>query len=566
MAKVGDLLSQIKKKKESATKAADHKHQTPDQLVNKEIKKNDPKSSNTSKVVDDAGSTNNSTDETESSRKTSSQLKSDSLASNQCEHKTDANSNTSSDAQGSVIANDSVHPPIAMDQQRNNKEPNTTKHNQTQQHTTEHKNNRTQLDTTKHKIVDNFELNINKINSLTIDNQTQLNTELTTHNYTQPNTTEHKKEINDSNLVSTKAHNRTQLDTTKHNRTPQGTQLDTDTKHNRTQELHTTEHIISNLSGIKSQVLNFLCQKALEVEIPVLTMTYEMLAEFAGVKKGSIKTTCMRLKSLNLIGIHSSSGGRSQMTGFEVYPETKNAYSRIRTLNKVNIFNISTAHNQTQEPNTGTAHNQTQPHTTLNTTAPSKLVSINNNNLLTRSDKNVEVEDQDLLDVSAIDFHSFKSQVISRKQIQDIKNQRLNFTTATLQDFVDRFAIYVSDPKNIKGVNSIPAIFVKMAQLASKGQDPLIDIETDTDRLIRERLERLKVMKEERLKQKQELLELEFENWLEEIDLDQIEKIAPTTAMMKQGSVAQKMTLKNYFIESVWVQKAGNLFFNQIEI
>jgi hypothetical protein len=195
----------------------------------------------------------------------------------------------------------------------------------------------------------------------------------------------------------------------------------------------------------------------------------------------------------------------------------------------------------------------------------SKLVSNINNNLLTSTVVETE-EDLNALDVSAINIDQLKNTSISRKQIQDIKNQRLNFTTETLQDFVDRFAIYTSDSKNIANIKSIPAIFVKMAQLASKGQDPLIDIETDTDRLIRERLERLRAIKEERLKQRQELLELEFENWLEEIDLDQVEKIAPATSMMKQGSVAQKMTLKNYFVENVWNQKTGNLFFNQPEI
>jgi hypothetical protein len=193
--------------------------------------------------------------------------------------------------------------------------------------------------------------------------------------------------------------------------------------------------------------------------------------------------------------------------------------------------------------------------------APSKLVSNINTNLLTKEDlPEVQTAVLPTFDVTAIDLHQVNNFRITRKQIQDIYNQRLNFTTTTLQEFVDRFAIYASDSSNIKNVNNIPALFVRMAQLASKGQDPLIDIETDTDRAIRQRIERLKAIKEDRMKQENELLGLEYENWFINLTLDQMNEIAPPTTALKAGSSTQKILIKNYFAENIWPQIRTKIF------
>ena len=182
----------------------------------------------------------------------------------------------------------------------------------------------------------------------------------------------------------------------------------------------------------------------------------------------------------------------------------------------------------------------------------SKLVS--NNKELTKLDQK-PIED-DFLVPADLDLLQVASFGITRKHVQDLKNQKLNFTTSTLQDFINRFAEYAKDPKNIKNIQSVPAIFCKMAQLASKGEDPLIDIETDVDRLIRERIERLKTKREDRIKQQTELIELEFENWMAEIKTTGQDQLVKPTALMKSGSIGQKMTLKNHFIEQIWPEKA----------
>lgn len=284
-------------------------------------------------------------------------------------------------------------------------------------------------------------------------------------------------------------------------------------------------------------------------------MSYDMLSNFSGVSKGSVKTTCTRLRDANLIGLHSVGGGRGAVTGFEVYSQTIQVYSRIKALNKINHFN-----NETE-------HNYTQLHTTLHTNASSKLVSNYNNNLLTKAKTAItqtpEVEETTSFSVEEIRIDHLSKFSITRKQIQDIKNQKLAFTTMDLQDFVDRFGIYASEPKNIRNVNSLPGVFVKMAQLAAKGEDPLAGIETESDRLMREHLSHLKSKMEMRDQQKQELIELEFENWLSEIQQTGMDEIVPpNNNLMKSGSIAQKMSLKEYFMASVWPSRKDSLGFD----
>jgi predicted transcriptional regulator len=191
--------------------------------------------------------------------------------------------------------------------------------------------------------------------------------------------------------------------------------------------------------------------------------------------------------------------------------------------------------------------------------SPSKVVSNINTNLQT---KNTELDQLTwpTINVSEINLNQIIKFGVTRKQIQDIFNQKLNFTTSTLQDFVDRFSIYASEPKNIKNINSIQAVFVKMAQLASKGQDPLVDIETDADRIIRERIESLKAIQEMRLKQESELITLEFENWYICLSSVQRDEASPPSAVSKSGSSTQKLILKNYFIENIWPEKRAELY------
>lgn len=272
----------------------------------------------------------------------------------------------------------------------------------------------------------------------------------------------------------------------------------------------------------------------------------EYLTELTQSTASSIKKTIQRLEQKEIIRRVEFKNGRG---GWTIY--TINDYVHQSLLRQEAEGRLETKWGQSGDKL------KMQLRTELETSLSSKLVSNINNNLLTK-DSNEVIEPA--LEVTGIVLVELNKYGITRKQIQDISNQKLKFTTSTLQDFVDRFAIYASDSKNIRNVNNIPAIFVKMAQLASKGQDPLVDIETDTDRLIRERIESLKAKQEDRQRQESELATLEFENWYTCLSQEQMDQAAPPTPASKSGSFMQKIILKNYFIESVWPVKRASLY------
>ena len=375
---------------------------------------------------------------------------------------------------------------------------------------------------------------------------------LTRHNSTHTlNTTRH----NSAHYKQSAENKNSQPNTTRHNSTHGTAQLSTRSRHNSalTPVPSDLDERVNNLSGASAAILSFLCKKCLENGTNKVTITYKMLSELTGVKFSTIPTTCKRLRNNGFFKLSGSLGGAQAVRHFDLSDQMLKLYAN-------ELLNTKPVNLAYLQLGTTRHMDSAQLDTRADTNAPSKLVSNINNNLLPRDPVSIESNQAvDCFDVAAVNIDALGKLNISRKQIQDIKNQKLNFTTSTLQDFVDRFAIYASDPKNIRNVNSLPAIFVKMAQLASKGEDPLIDIETETDRLIRERLERLKAKREERLKQQTELMELEFESWMEEIQPKGWNEIAPPTNLMKTGSLSQRMTLKSYFTENIWPIKATEL-------
>jgi hypothetical protein len=440
------------------------------------------------------------------------------------------------------------------------------------------KGTETQPGTTRHKLEDTNNTSIlnsyypNQVDSHTEKNQSKnaslgsLLSNDRNYNSAQPNTvTQH----NSTQVLDTTKHNpaqkskskenlKIQPGTTRHNPTPGPAQLDTVTRHNHSMETSSMEFQkrVNNLSGSAALILSFLCKKCLENNTNRVTISYRILSEITNINFNSIPTTCKRLRNTGFFELSGPKGGAQAVRHFDLSDNTIKVFAN-EFLNHKNPTILS------RHPGTTRHNNPTQLDTWADTTAPSKLVSNINNNLLTKTNAS-ESNNAELLEVTAVNIESLTKFHITRKQVQDIFNQKLNFTTHTLQDFVDRFAIYVSDPNNIKGVNSIPAIFVKMAQLASKGQDPLIDIETDTDRAVRERIERLKAMKDQRQQQEGELIALEFENWHTCLTNIEMDLAVPPTPAAKSGSSTQKLLLKNYYLENVWPEKRAEIYGSKV--
>jgi hypothetical protein len=191
----------------------------------------------------------------------------------------------------------------------------------------------------------------------------------------------------------------------------------------------------------------------------------------------------------------------------------------------------------------GNAHEKCTRQTELNSTllAPSKLVSNINTKLTNTSELT-----PDEIDLSAIIKFG-----ITKKHLNDLKNQQLPLTNMMVQDFVKKFAIYASNPTNIRNVGNLPGLFCKMAQSVAKGEDPLSDIETEEDRVINERIEVLKRKKEEKERKEAELINLEFQDWLGGFNQEEILDLVPDARIVSKIETRINI-IKQYFVENIW--------------
>ena len=55
---------------------------------------------------------------------------------------------------------------------------------------------------------------------------------------------------------------------------------------------------------------------------------------------------------------------------------------------------------------------------------------------------------------------------------------------------------------------------------------------------------------DERQKIQEQIIEFEFEEWLEKLSTTEKNQIAPTNGLVEEGSISQKMLLKDHFIRS----------------
>ena len=189
-----------------------------------------------------------------------------------------------------------------------------------------------------------------------------------------------------------------------------------------------------------------------------------------------------------------------------------------------------------------------KPGSKLGSAGSSKLVS--NNKLLTREGESDPSYDKPSF--SELDISSLNSLGITSKHLRDMENQRLELTHHQVEDLIARFGVYASDPSNMHNVRNKAAIFIRMAQMMAKGEDPLPDVKTEEDALIEAFIAKKMEQRKKRKELEKQAFDLEFEEWIETVDKSRKDEIAPPTAVLTSGSEAQAMMLKNWFKENLW--------------
>jgi hypothetical protein len=281
------------------------------------------------------------------------------------------------------------------------------------------------------------------------------------------------------------------------------------------------------LKGLKKKLVHYIYDECIKAQTLQLRTTYEHLAHSTDGAKESVRTTVKRLRSdkYKYIDLMAESRGPG-------------AFIRI-TLTRQNLDDYMSARLKA-EGSSGTIVEQSSK-----TFASSKLVEINSSSNLTK--KEVPEQKPHYFELEDINAENLYQHGVTDKQISDIRNQRLNFTAGSLQSFIDRFCEYASDEANISGVKNVRGLFVRLAQLESKGENPLAGIKAPEDDLIDQLLAKKEQAVNDRLEKLKKLFELSFSEWIEDKDQTELNEIARPTPVMKEGSEAQKQMLKDHF-------------------
>jgi hypothetical protein len=337
----------------------------------------------------------------------------------------------------------------------------------------------------------------------------------------------------------------------KHNTDTIPTPHPTQYQHSFTANTDTIPTQLNSLRGLKLKAFEYCYLTYAQSGLP-FRITYDALAINAGVAAGSVRTTAKRLKEDGLLLITHLGKGRGALIEISIPIDVEKAYSRRRITDTI--------------PTQISRNNRHNTDTTPDTSAPSKLVSnYNNTNLLENADTpngsptynpNWKVED--------IDISSLSSFGITSKQLQDIRNQKLDVGLYELQSLIDRFTSYALTEGNLRGVRRPAGLFVSLVKMLAQGEDPLPGVESDETLFLQNiksnqetehaRLDReaRAAIEDNKRRVEEELSQRAKEHFSELSDSEKLE-IVPEQAMAKIGSTAHNMLVMAKLKEQISV-------------
>jgi hypothetical protein len=308
------------------------------------------------------------------------------------------------------------------------------------------------------------------------------------------------------------------------------------------------EQQILSLSGHAERCFRYIAERSFQNNQEAFETTYSFVAQSLEIHVETLKTTLKRLKKRNLV-INNTlrMGGPAARRYLGIPPVVLAAYSKL-------LFHQKGSLDTGNKPGTLTGNRLgSEPGSKLGSDPSSKLVS---NNILTTREENLRTtQEQTKPDFSDVSITAVAHLGITSKHLRDIENQKLQLSQSQLEDFISRFAIYASNPANIANVRNKAALFIKMVQSLSRGEDVLSDIKSEEDEILEAFLKRKEEAKKRRLELEKRALDMEFSDWLESLSEAQRDEYAPPTSIVESGSENQNRLLKQWYSDNIWPEK-----------
>ena len=299
------------------------------------------------------------------------------------------------------------------------------------------------------------------------------------------------------------------------------------TKWQQTDSKVATNPVFSSLVGLQRNIILFIyssCKLARSKSTDALTL--EHIAQTLQTSSGSVKTTLQRLEKKNYIERISFKNGRGGWSKYELSEILFRELLQLETENKVTT-------NWQQTENKVVAKVATEPATTL---PSSSSINITTTNYKAGALAKIELTES----LTLIGFNQGHIEQLLRDS---------SLGSEEIQNSLNAFAFDLGFEDVKRKVRSPIGLIMKLlkngqAYISEKGY------ESEEDRLYRELIERADKKNEEKKNLKSKLVEIKFEEWLENIS-DNDKKILAEPVGEFMG-IIHRQELKEYFKKEVY--------------
>jgi ribosomal protein S25 len=272
------------------------------------------------------------------------------------------------------------------------------------------------------------------------------------------------------------------------------------------------------------------CSRIGSLITPEITLSH--ICEALRINSGVAKMVIYRLTQKGILTRAKSKTGRG---GWIKFGLTKELYQDLRIRETDN--KEATNRNQTD-------NKQVTKRVTEQITSPlvSKLDNINTNLTNTDTVWNLSM-------IEHVEKYGINGGVIKRAR-EISPNLEIDQVCNVIEKFM--LCMEGSASKEIK--NKI-AFFLSLTKKAASGEEILPEIETDTDRLMRELVTKAQETLKNRAELEEQLLEVSFQEWIGSLSGEQKLEIVPSSTLVKEGSHPHTQQFKIYYRENLWPQE-----------
>ncbi len=316
------------------------------------------------------------------------------------------------------------------------------------------------------------------------------------------------------------------------------------------------EATICSLKGQPLQIFCFCCEELLARNNDQLELTYDQLSDYTNVHRGSVENVVKRMcNKTHLLKKSADKGGVGALIRIWTDEHILFLYTKHRTsLIKRRDTNRTPLLRNKQD---------TFRDTNQDTSAPSMYVGINKNTIHTEPAIPISSMSDEWTELREVDFSTLSQWNIKESVVDTFKKNKWLITREQLEDFIERFIRYFTEPEyeaRRASIRSPYSLFLNSVKTISNGEpDPICDVKTqfDIEREIalknkQKQLEENKRRFEALEKDLDQYRESEFNAWASKLTQEEQIRLVPPQVMAQVGSVAYRQLLKVYYTEKLW--------------